>query len=160
MIPSLISDQIKQMMERQMTSKFFGDEMTDRNWDIYNTRLSGCTAKETGSRFGIQPERVRQIFLKAIYIKKLIKFREESPPDSLAALRLTLRFKRVVANDFNHAENNLRSVKVIDFIREASRRELLRCSDMGHAGVQDFMEEAEKVVGKEAMQRWFNGEKV
>jgi hypothetical protein len=157
---SLISVQIKQMMERQMTSKFFGDEMTDRNWDIYNTRLSGCTAKETGSRFGIQPERVRQIFLKATYIKKLIKFREESPPESLAALRLTLRFKRVLANDFHHAENNLRSVKVIDFIREASHRELLRCPDMGHAGVRDFMEEAGKVVGKETMQRWFDGENV
>ena len=157
---SLISVQIKQMMERQMTSRFFGDEMSDRNWDIYNTRASGCTAKETGSRFGIQPERVRQIFLKAIYIKKLIKFREDSPPDSLAALRLTSRFKRVVANDFNHSENDLRSVKVIDFIKEASRWELLRCSEFGHRGVQDFMEEAEKVVGKETMQRWFDGEKV
>jgi hypothetical protein len=49
---------------------------------------------------------------------------------------------------------------VIDFIREATRWELLRCPDMGHKGVQDFMEEAEKVVGKETMQKWFNGENV
>jgi hypothetical protein len=31
---------------------------------------------------------------------------------------------------------------------------------MGHAGVRDFMEEAGKVVGKETMQRWFDGENV
>lgn len=143
-----------------MTSRFFGDEMSDRNWDIYNTRVSGCTAKETGSRFGVHPERVRKIFLKGTHIKKLIKFREDSPPDSLAALRLTPTFKSALANDLDHPENNLCSVKVIDFLREVTRWELLRCSLMGHKRVQDFMEEAEKVVGKETMQRWFDGENV
>ena len=161
MTHSQISDQIKQMMERQMTSDNCGDRTSERNWDIYMARTSGLGLEEVGNRFGVTGTRVSEIVAKCDRIKEVIKFREESPPDSLAAMRLTNNFQTVIPNWLpEQLPKNFRSIKVIDFLRAFPAREMLRCDGFGRGGLDFFSREAEKFVGKDVMMRWLYGEKV
>ena len=161
MTHSQISVQITQMMERQMISDNCGDTTSERNWDIYMARMNGFTLEEVGNRYGITAVRVSEIVAKCDRINEVINVRKESPPDSLAAMRLTNNFKTVIPNWLpEQLPKDFRSIKVIDFIRAFPAREMLRCSGFGRGGLDFFSREAEKFVGKDVMMRWLYGEKV
>lgn len=131
------------------------EHITDRNQMIYDMRVvEGRTLDDVAKHFDVTRERIRQIVAKTERAKQHKRQRDAAPRGSLGSMRLSLRIENAMLN-----ENEIGSVDLLDFLSRVSHREMCRWPNIGKRSIKEFADEAIKIVGKDAVMRWWNAEK-
>ena len=131
----------------------YKDYISERNQMIYDMRVvDGRTFSSIAKELGVGIERIRQIVAKVERCKLHKDRRDAAPRGSLGSMRLTTRLE----GRFWHELGDYESVDLLDFLSRVSCREMRRWPELGNKSMNDFAEEAIKIVGKDAVMRWWN----
>ena len=133
-------------------------DMFERNLTIYKMRAEEKkTLRAIADRFGICPERVRQIMAKHGRSCAEETRRRAAAPDTVGAMRLSLRMKNCLLNDYVYPWEKLEVVPVITLLNDLPLAKMKKIPNLGKKTVKDFAKEAESIVGADAMRRWLDG---
>jgi hypothetical protein len=142
-----------------MTGANMSNNWFERNLDIYKMRVEEKkTLRFVADRFGICPERVRQIIAKQGRTYAAEIRRRAAAPDTVGAMHLSLRMKNCLLNEYAHPWDKLEAIPVITLLKDLPLVEMRKIPNMGKKTVKDFVDEAKTIVGADTMQRWLNGE--
>ena len=125
----------------------------ERDAIIYKMRVEEKkTLDKIANQFGLCRERIRQITAKAERLKAAEERRRAAAPDTIGAMRLSIRLRNYFLN-----ENYPESTRVIDVFKGTSLAEMMQTVNMGKQTVKEFTDKAEKIVGADVVQRWLDG---
>lgn len=131
----------------------YKDYISERNQMIYDMRVvEKRTFTSIAKELGVGMERIRQIVAKVERCKLHKDRRDAAPHGSLGSMRLTTRLEGRLWHELGEYE----SVDLLDFLSRVSCREMRRWPELGNKSMNDFAEEAIKIVGKDAVMRWWN----
>lgn len=134
----------------------YKDYISERNQMIYDMRVvEKRTFTSIAKELGVGMERIRQIVAKVERCKLHKDRRDAAPRGSLGSMRLTTRLEGRLWHELGEYE----SVDLLDFLSRVSCREMRRWPELGNKSMNDFAEEAIKIVGKDAVMRWWNAGK-
>lgn len=126
--------------------------ISERNQMVYDMRVvEKRTFASIAEELGVCIERIRQIVAKVERCKLHKERRDAAPRGSLGSMRLTVRLENALLN-----ENETRTVDLLDFLSRIPCREMRRWPNVGKRSINEFAEEAIKIVGKDAVMRWLN----
>ena len=131
----------------------YKDYISERNQMIYDMRVvEKRTFTSIAKELGVGMERIRQIVAKVERCKLHKDRRDAAPRGSLGSMRLTTRLEGRLWHELGEYE----SVDLLDFLSRVSCREMRRWPELGNKSMNDFADEAVKIVGKDAVMRWWN----
>ncbi len=131
----------------------YKDYISERNQMIYDMRVvEKRTFTSIAKELGVGMERIRQIVAKVERCKLHKDRRDAAPRGSLGSMRLTTRLEGRLWHELGEYE----SVDLLDFLSRVSCREMRRWPELGKKSMNDFADEAIKIVGKDAVMRWWN----
>jgi DNA-directed RNA polymerase alpha subunit len=110
------------------------------------------TLDKIANQFGLCRERIRQIIAKAERLKAAEERRRAAAPDTIGAMRLSLRLNNCLLNA-NWSESD----RVISLLRTISMTEMMKIPNLGKKTIKELTDEAEKIVGADVVQRWLEG---
>jgi hypothetical protein len=129
----------------------YKDYISDRNQMIYDMRVvKGQTLGVIGKELGVSRERIRQIVAKVERCKRHKERRDDAPPGSLGSMRLTTRLEGRLWHELGEYE----SIDLLEFFSRVSCREMFLWPELGKKSMNEFAEEAIRIVGKDAVMRW------
>ena len=125
----------------------------ERDATIYKLRVEEKkTLDKIANQFGLCRERIRQITAKAERLKAAEERRRAAAPDTIGAMRLSLRLRNCL-----HNENWQVSDRVIDLLEGFPLTEMMKIPNLGKKTIKELTDEAEKIVGADVVQRWLEG---
>ena len=110
------------------------------------------TLDKIANQFGLCRERIRQIIAKAERLKAAEERRRAAAPDTIGAMRLSLRLRNCLLNA-NWSESD----RVISLLRIISMAEMMKIPNLGKKTIKELANKAEKVVGADVVQLWLEG---
>ena len=110
------------------------------------------TLDKIANQFGLCRERIRQIIAKAERLKAAEERRRAAAPDTIGAMRLSLRLNNCLLNA-NWSESD----RVISLLRIISMAEMMKIPNLGKKTIKELANKAEKVVGADVVQLWLEG---
>jgi DNA-directed RNA polymerase alpha subunit len=110
------------------------------------------TLDKIANQFGLCRERIRQIIAKAERLKAAEERRRAAAPDTIGAMRLSLRLRNCL-----HNENWQVSDRVIDLLEGLPLTGMMKIPNLGKKTIKELTDEAEKIVGADVVQRWLEG---
>ena len=132
-----------------MTSQYY----KERDETIIRMRVEEKqTLDKIANQFGLCRERIRQIIAKAKRLKAAEERRRAAAPDTIGAMRLSLRLRNCL-----HNENWQVSDRVIDLLEGFPLTGMMKIPNLGKKTIKELTDEAEKIVGADVVQRWLEG---
>jgi DNA-directed RNA polymerase alpha subunit len=110
------------------------------------------TLDKIANQFGLCRERIRQIIAKAERRKAAEERRRAAAPDTIGAMRLSLRLRNCL-----HNENWQVSDRVIDLLEGFPLTGMMKIPNLGKKTIKELTDEAEKIVGADVVRRWLEG---
>jgi predicted transcriptional regulator len=125
----------------------------ERDATIYKLRVEEKkTLDKIANQFGVCRERIRQIIAKRERADAKEERRKAMAPDTIGAMRLSLRLRNCLLNA-NWSESD----RVISLLRIISMAEMMKIPNLGKKTIKELANKAEKVVGADVVQLWLNG---
>jgi DNA-directed RNA polymerase alpha subunit len=125
----------------------------ERDATIYKLRVEEKkTLDKIANQFGLCRERIRQIIAKAERLKAAEERRRAAAPDTIGAMRLSLRLRNCL-----HNENWQVSDRVIDLLEGFPLTGMMKIPNLGKKTIKELTDEAEKIVGADVVRRWLEG---
>ena len=110
------------------------------------------TLDQIARQFGLHQERIRQIIAKDERLKAAEERRRAAAPDTIGAMRLSLRLRNCL-----HNENWQVSDRVIDLLEGLPLTGMMKIPNLGKKTIKELTDEAEKIVGADVVRRWLEG---
>ena len=125
----------------------------ERDATIYKLRVEEKkTLDKIANQFGLSRERIRQIIAKRERADAKEERRKAMAPDTIGAMRLSLRLRNCPLNA-NWSESD----RVISLLRTISMAEMMKIPNLGKKTIKELANKAEKVVGADVVQLWLEG---
>jgi len=125
----------------------------ERDATIYKLRVEEKkTLDKIANQFGLSRERIRQIIAKRERADAKEERRKAMAPDTIGAMRLSLRLNNCLLNA-NWSESD----RVISLLRIISMAEMMKIPNLGKKTIKELANKAEKVVGADVVQLWLEG---
>jgi DNA-directed RNA polymerase alpha subunit len=125
----------------------------ERDATIYKLRVEEKkTLDKIANQFGLSRERIRQIIAKRERADAKEERRKAMAPDTIGAMRLSLRLNNCLLNA-NWSESD----RVISLLRTISMTEMMKIPNLGKKTIKELANKAEKIVGADVVQRWLEG---
>ena len=136
-----------------MSKKMTPQDYKERDATIYKLRVEEKkTLDKIANQFGVCRERIRQIIAKRERADAKEERRKAMAPDTIGAMRLSLRLNNCLLNA-NWSESD----RVISLLRTISMTEMMKIPNLGKKTIKELTDEAEKIVGADVVQRWLEG---
>ena len=136
-----------------MSKKMTPQDYKERDATIYKLRVEEKkTLDKIANQFGLSRERIRQIIAKRERADAKEERRKAMAPDTIGAMRLSLRLRNCLLNA-NWSESD----RVISLLRIISMAEMMKIPNLGKKTIKELTDEAEKIVGADVVQRWLEG---
>jgi DNA-directed RNA polymerase alpha subunit len=136
-----------------VSKKMTPQDYKERDATIYKLRVEEKkTLDKIANQFGVCRERIRQIIAKRERANAKEERRKAMAPDTIGAMRLSLRLNNCLLNA-NWSESD----RVISLLRTISMTEMMKIPNLGKKTIKELANKAEKIVGTDAVQRWLNG---
>ena len=136
-----------------MSKKMTPQDYRERDATIYKLRVEEKkTLDKIANQFGLSRARIRQIIAKRERADAKEERRKAMAPDTIGAMRLSLRLNNCLLNA-NWSESD----RVISLLRTISMTEMMKIPNLGKKTIKELANKAEKVVGADVVQLWLEG---